>query len=29
MTGIEIVSAGVGLAILATLGAFVWKLINP
>jgi hypothetical protein len=29
MTGMEIVAAGVGLAILATLGAFVWKLIRP
>ncbi len=29
MTGMEIIAAGIGLAILATLGAFVWKLVNP
>ncbi len=29
MAGMEIVAAGIGLAILATLGAFVWKLTRP
>ena len=29
MTGMEIIAAGIGLAILATLGVFVWKLVNP
>ncbi len=29
MTGMEIIAAGIGLAILAILGAFVWKLVNP
>ncbi len=29
MTGMEIVATGIGLAILATLGVFVWRLIRP
>jgi hypothetical protein len=29
MTGMEIIATCIGIAILATVGLFVWKLTNP